>query len=73
MRLFLDRLGRKLEVSPALRVAAITIDLNSISSALTGSAAVFALAWGTTAHRVFTSLLFVCHGILLKCSDGFRA
>jgi len=62
---------RQLEVSAALLMAAVAIDLNSVASALTGCTAVFTIMRDTTTHGILTSLFLVCHEILLKCSIGF--
>lgn len=53
----------ELEVSAALRMAAVAIDLNSVANALTRSTAVFTIRlWRTTTHGIFTGLFLVCHG-----------
>lgn len=73
MRLFrMKDCYRKLEVSGAIRMAAVAIDLNSVAGALTRGAAVFTvLWWGATTHGILTGVCLVCHGILLEMFGRF--
>jgi len=67
----------ELKIAGTLGVSAIAIKFNGLAGAFTRGAAIFSVRlWRTTANRVLTSLLFVCHkSSLLKwlnvCSVSF--